>query len=267
MPGKSLPRVAAAMLQASNKRTMHRHFVLVSALAIWMNLSMRPLALPSEISNQTMCDQAAVSAAGKSNVPVAVMRAITRAETGRPENGKLNPWPWTVNMEGKGVWFDSEEEARTYVLRHFKAGARSFDVGCFQINYKWHGASFSSIEDMFDPVTNAEYAAEFLRSLYTELGNWSKAAGAYHSRTPEFADKYRDRFDRIRAALGDIDVVSPLFADIGPAKQERQSGRLATTENLYPFLKTGGAGKMGSLVPITSGTGQALFSPMSRSGS
>ena len=43
--------------------------------------------------------------------------------------------------------------------------------------------NFPSVESMFDPATGADYAAQFLRSLY-RLGNWSTAAGAYHSQTP-----------------------------------------------------------------------------------
>jgi soluble lytic murein transglycosylase-like protein len=63
-------------------------------------------------------------------------------------------------------------------------GARSYDVGCFQINYRWHGQHFASLDQMFDPDANAAYAARFLSELYAEFGDWSRAAGAYHSRTP-----------------------------------------------------------------------------------
>ena len=55
---------------------------------------------------------------------------------------------------------------------------------------------------MFDPDTGADYAARFLQSLYAERGNWSAAAGAYHSQTPSRASVYRARFDRIIAGLG-----------------------------------------------------------------
>ena len=47
-------------------------------------------------------------------------------------------------MEGKGKWFQTRDEALSYVFKHFKRGARSFDVGCFQINFKWHGQAFPS---------------------------------------------------------------------------------------------------------------------------
>ncbi|MEY8882549.1 hypothetical protein [Donghicola sp. XS_ASV15] len=44
-------------------------------------------------------------------------------------------------------------------------GTTSIDVGCMQVNYRWHGEGFSSLEDMFDPAANTAYAAEFLTRL------------------------------------------------------------------------------------------------------
>lgn len=102
-------------------------------------------------------------------------------------------------MEGKGFWFDTLDEARSYVFKEFKRGARSFDVGCFQINYKWHGHAFPSIEAMFDPVENGLYAAKFLKELYQETGSWTAAAGAYHSRTKKYAEPYSARFEKFRS--------------------------------------------------------------------
>ena len=157
-----------------------------------------------------ICDEAAAAASQAEGTPVNVLRAITRTETGRSGDGGLQPWPWTVNMEGAGRWFDSPDEALAYATANFQRGARSFDVGCFQINYKWHGHAFSSIEEMFDPLTNARYAARFLRDLYQELGDWSAAAGAFHSRTPKYAKRYTARFDRIFARMEGLPEPQPM---------------------------------------------------------
>lgn len=197
-------------------------------------------------SEAEICSRVAATVAQQSGVPVSVLRAITLTETGRKLGGAFQPWPWTVNMEGKGHWFDTQDQARAFVFKEFKRGARSFDVGCFQINYKWHGEAFASIDEMFDPLANAQYAARFLRDLHTETGSWSKAAGAYHSRTPEFANRYAARFDRIRATLAPEegpdggaplpDREIPEIPDIvlaanGPAPQDR-----AERVNRYPLL-------------------------------
>lgn len=144
------------------------------------------------------CERVAEEASRRSGVPVSVLKAITLTETGRKTEGQFRPWPWTVNMEGAGHWFDTLDEARAYVFKEFKRGARSFDVGCFQINYKWHNEAFSSIDEMFDPLANALYAAKFLSDLYAETGSWNAAAGAYHSRTKEYADRYAARFADLR---------------------------------------------------------------------
>lgn len=207
-----------------------------------------PAVAPARISEGEICDQAARIAAERTGVPLSVLQAITRTETGQSKAGRFVPWPWTVNMEGKGVWFDTLDEARAYVFRNFKRGARSFDVGCFQINYKWHHKGFSSIDDMFDPVTNATYAARFLGQLHAELGSWSDAAGAYHSRTPKLAERYKTLFERHRRiALGNDALPAS-----DPPRQRTGQQRIPRN-NKYPFLQDAeDASGMspGSLVPL-----------------
>lgn len=211
-----------------------------------------------------VCDAVAAEAARRTGVPLSVLRAITRTETGRKRNGAFQPWPWTVNMEGKGFWFDTEDEARAYVYKEYQRGARSFDVGCFQINFKWHGKAFTSIDEMFDPLTNALYAARFLGELHAEQGSWGRAAGAYHSRTPEFATRYQTRFEKFRRALqgesdnGVPDIPDIVFAANGGAG-ETDAQAIVARVNTYPLLQTGGTTGLGSLVPLNSGAGASLF--------
>jgi hypothetical protein len=208
-----------------------------------------------------LCEEAAAKASAESGVPVSVLRAIALTETGRTKHGAFRPWPWTVNMEGRGVWFDSYEEARDYVARHHARGARSYDVGCFQINYRWHGQHFASIEKMFDPDANAAYAARFLSELHAELGDWSRAAGAYHSRTPSFAGRYRERFDRIRARLlaaggetaggEDVAAAEPAPPADAPEFPDTPAAPFEIRDNRFPLLLATGAGRgLASLVPM-----------------
>lgn len=157
-----------------------------------------------------LCNAAAITAANSAAMPPDVLLALTLVETGRNRNGVFQPWPWTVNMEGKGYWFDTRAEAVDFVTQSYATGARSFDIGCFQINHRWHGEAFTSFDQMFDPLDNATYAAKFMTSLYVEGGSWSWAAGAYHSRTTALSAKYRTRFDRIIATLTD----TPLEVDL-----------------------------------------------------
>lgn len=215
-------------------------------------------AVPARASTDNICDAAAYRAAQETGVPVSVLLSITRTETGRNRGGSIEPWPWTVNMEGKGNWFDTEDAARAYVFKNFKRGARSFDVGCFQINYKWHGAAFRSIDQMFDPLENARYAAAFLKELYDEFGDWSAAAGAYHSRTPEYAQRYTARFNRIRQKI--LGRPETRQASQIPDMQLASATADTIRVNRYPLLQVAETkGIFGSLVPLSQTGGQALF--------
>lgn len=194
-----------------------------------------------------LCDHAAERAAKKTGVPLDVLQAITRTETGKKTGDTLHPWPWTVNVEGKGVWFDTANQAKVYIFRHFKNGAKSFDIGCFQINYRWHGQAFDSIEDMFDPDLNASYAASYLKKLHSELGDWTKAVGAYHSRTHKYAQRYLVKYQRIKQAL-DTSRPAPVPRTTIMGKQ--------TGQRINPI----GAQKA-SLFPLSNGGAQSIFAP------
>ncbi len=191
----------------------------------------------AEVDDDTIaaiCDTASAIAARNQNMPADALYAITLSETGRSRGGKLRPWPWTVNMEGKGFWFDTREEALAYVTERYNAGARSFDVGCFQINYKWHGMNFESIEAMFDPMTNATYAAQMLSGLYAEFGDWTKAAGAYHSRTETYASRYRTRYARIRARLnGEAPAPTLRLPTVSPPVQLARTARFPEVQHAF----------------------------------
>jgi hypothetical protein len=207
-----------------------------------------------------LCENAAKVAAIETGVPFDVLRAITLAESGRNQEKRLRPWPWTVNMEGKGKWFATEQEARAYVKKFYDSGSRSFDIGCFQINYRWHGQAFASIDQMFEPLANARYAAKFLKNLHNETGDWSLAAGAYHSRTPEYSDKYRARFDRLRGSLRPAASPAKPRPATGPTLIARKP--TAPRQNGFQLLQSGiSNGGLGSLVPISGrDTRQRLIS-------
>ena len=206
-----------------------------------------------------ICERAIASGARIEGVPQDVLHAISLTETGRPQGGRLRPWPWAINREGKGHWFANRADALAFARASIAAGRRSFDVGCFQINYYWHGNNFPSVETMFDPDAGAAYAARFLRSLYDERGNWTAAAGAYHSQTPARANVYRARFERILAGLGgntDLMVAAASPApDAEPAAPRKSRTRLSRGPKIINIPsksappETGGAIEAGLILP------------------
>lgn len=187
-----------------------------------------------------LCEQAIVNGARRGGIPPEVLHAVALTETGRNQNGKMRPWPWAINREGKGFWFKNQEEALAFARESLAEGRESFDVGCVQINYRWHGHAFPSLEQMFDPEYTATYAAQFLRNLYEERGSWSEAAGAYHSLTPDKAAIYRIRFDQVLAGLepGALPDAETLMANATPDKrmssrqERREAQRRAMAERI-----------------------------------
>ncbi len=187
------------------------------------------------------CLQAARLAAARTGVPLPVLQAIALTETGRRTKAGLQPWPWAVNVGGRGVWFRDRAAAVRFAAGVVRDGRRNLDIGCFQLNYRWHGGAFESLDAMFDPERNALYAARFLRRLFEERGSWQRAAGAYHSRTPALAQRYRARFAanlaRTSAALrGPGGAGEAIRRNPQGTGQARRRGTTSRGENRYPLL-------------------------------
>ena len=143
----------------------------------------------------TQCRQAIAAAEQAHGIAPGLLGAIARVESGRPDprgGGGVTPWPWTINAEGQGRFFETKAEAVAAVQELQARGVQVIDVGCMQVNLFHHPAAFASLEEAFDPVANARYAGLFLKRLHAAAGgDWEKAAGHYHSTTPERAEGYR----------------------------------------------------------------------------
>jgi len=150
---------------------------------------------PPATGGGALCRSAIAQAEREAALPPRLLQAIGRVESGRRDaaTGQFAPWPWTINAEGRGSFFPDKAAAIAAVRALQAEGVRSIDVGCMQVNLRHHPNAFASLEAAFDPLTNARYAARFLRSLQAETGEWMQAAGGYHSQTPERAAAYRAR--------------------------------------------------------------------------
>jgi len=141
------------------------------------------------------CRAAIARAELDAQIPAGLLQAIGRVESGRrnPETGTAGPWPWTINAEGRGHFFPDKAAAIAAVRELQGRGVRVIDVGCMQVNLHHHPRAFASLDEAFDPVSNARYAAQFLTQLHAARNDWMTAAGHYHSHTPELAQAYRAR--------------------------------------------------------------------------
>ena len=205
------------------------------------------------VDARTECDVAARKAAAETGVPVALLQAITRAET----QHRGAPWPWTINHRGEGQWFETKDQAAAAAQSVLDAGG-DLDLGCFQINSRWHGHAFPSVDSMLDPAENARYAARYLRSLHDETGGWEAAVAAYHSRDSErgaaYLDRVRDAHNSLQGSEGlDADLMSLEAGLIG----DRDEGR----RNRFPLFLAGDPASAGTIVPNLAGSTPLVGAP------
>ena len=132
-----------------------------------------------------ICLAEARRAEAQHGIPRGLLQSITRVEAGRRTvTGEYMPWAWTLNDRGDGLFFDDRDSTLAYLRDAVASPDHSVDVGCMQVNTKWHGDAFADIADMLDPVHNADYAAGFLLDLHAAHQSWDEAVKHYHSAEP-----------------------------------------------------------------------------------
>ena len=136
-------------------------------------------------SNSKSCEIVIKNIENLTDIPENLLFSVGKAEAGRIlENNKYVIWPWTVNHSGKSLFFDTKKQMKKYVLENVEKKDFNLDVGCMQINLKWHKNNFKKISDMLAIEPNVSYAASFLLQLKNKHGSWNKAIKHYHSSDP-----------------------------------------------------------------------------------
>ena len=52
-------------------------------------------------------------------IPNKLLSSISFTETGITKNGIYQPWPWSLNVNGKSIFFDSKKEMTNYLIKLF----------------------------------------------------------------------------------------------------------------------------------------------------
>ena len=147
------------------------------------------------------CEALAAQAEIDYAIPSGIMQGIARVESGRVGlDGKRKSWPWTVNDGVEGLFFEDQASALEFVEVSYANGENSVDVGCMQINTKWHKENFRDFAEMFDPNVNMDYAASFLIILRNRHGSWDQAIRHYHSNDPSKNERYVGKVHAVMAA-------------------------------------------------------------------
>jgi hypothetical protein len=148
------------------------------------------------IKQSTLCTLAIREAERRHQLPSGLLEAIAKAESGRPVTtmSDVRAWPWTIDADGEGLFLDSRAAAVAWVGQQ-RQHHKYIDVGCLQVDLTLHPGAFTSLDEAFDPMANANYAAHYLSDLYHSEArrDWNVAVGLYHSHTARLAAAYRDQ--------------------------------------------------------------------------
>ena len=170
------PRLESTILGYLRLPNATRRALATALLAASISNAFGARAEPSPEASAA-CEREMIHAANKYDVPLGVLYAVGLTETGR--RGSLQPF--ALNIEGPSFFPTSLQEAVLRVEEARKRGARLIDIGCMQIDHHFHASHFRSIESMFDPRENVDYAARLLKELRVREGSWTMAAARYHA--------------------------------------------------------------------------------------
>ncbi len=157
------------------------------------------------------------AAALRHAVPPVVLYALAHTESGTALNVGKRPWPWTLNIAGRGYRYPNRTQA-CHALNQALKTTRVIDVGLGQLNIRWNPALFGSEGrfsdpcDALDPYDNLDATAALLRQRFDQddhgnNGDWGRAAGRYHRPAGgEPARRYRRAFLAEMKALNSATV-------------------------------------------------------------
>ena len=109
----------------------------------WLPLISTPAAKPTVED----CETPILAAEKRYKIPTGLLLAISIVETGRPDKpaGAKQAWPWSVNANGQGLFFNDRKSAVAWVLQAQRSGVASIDIGCMQVNLAAHPTAFRSV--------------------------------------------------------------------------------------------------------------------------
>ncbi len=118
------------------------------------------------------------------------------AESKTQVAGRVRPWPWTLNINGRGHYYPTRVAAHRALIQQLNLGATQVDIGLLQISWRYHKQRFRHDPwQALDPYSNIRAGARYLRELYQRHGDWWRAVGRYHS-----ANSLRRAVYRVRVA-------------------------------------------------------------------
>jgi len=203
-----------------------------------LGMALMGVAIPAAATPSADCEAMAEEESRRAGLPPGLLVAISRIESGRAiGKGKVRAWQWTLNQAGKGMYFDTKKEAMAYLTKAVNSGVRNIDVGCMQINYRWHHKEFTSLENMMNPRSNVKYAVRFMLELKRRFGTWEAATRNYHSADGTRGASYYKKVARVWKGLAPAEAI--VVADASGGEQTKIVARQANWHDMTSRRATG----------------------------
>lgn len=95
------------------------------------------------------------------DVPAEILYAIGLQESGTTLGGQRGfaPWPWVLNVNYRGRYFRTRDEARDALALEVKRGNQNVAVGMLQIYLRYNGHRVSDPLTLLDPSVNLQVVA------------------------------------------------------------------------------------------------------------
>ena len=122
-------------------------------------------------------------------LPNKLLTSISLVESGIFKGNDVSSWPWALNINGHSKYFKNKEETISFLKKNLPK-SKNIDIGCMQINYKFHGHKFEDLDHILNPEENVKYAAQFLKKLFKRHKSWNEEISRYHSSKPKRKKKY-----------------------------------------------------------------------------
>lgn len=193
---------------------------MIARLAVCAILFLGLLPVPAFAAKQIVIPSAYVGIANENRVPPEILFIVSMGESGtKLTSGRVLPWPWTLNINQKGYYYRTRNEAYAALLVAIRE-KKQVDVSLGQVNWRWHAKSFKNDPWLaLEPYENLRVASRLLRSLYEEdnRGDWWTAVGKYHSpgnkpdqraRAQSYSASARARYNRLFGGVSPVAVVA-----------------------------------------------------------
>lgn len=114
-------------------------------------------------------------------VPPLVLYGVALQESAKLFGPYALPWPWTLNVQGKPVRYNSYSASVAGMRSFIASGVRNVDAGLMQVNWGYHRDKLLDPAQALDPYPNMAVGARILQGHFASTGNWYTAVGRYHS--------------------------------------------------------------------------------------